>query len=91
VWENDSSAELSITSVGLPGYYNNGVVDAADYVVWRKTDGTPAGYNTWRTHLGQFAGNGSTISSNVAAPEPATWALLVCTVVGIRTRRQPNA
>ncbi len=37
-----------------PGDYNsNGVVDAADYVVWRKTDGTLAGYNTWRAHFGE--------------------------------------
>ena len=41
----------------LQGDYNtDGVVDAADYVVWRKTDGTnPAGYNTWRTNFGRTA------------------------------------
>src|SRR4029079_11495180 len=54
----------------LPGDYNlNGVVDAADYVVWRSTlgdigDGLVADsddnniidnddYDTWRTHFGQ--------------------------------------
>ena len=36
----------------LPGDFNDdGTVDAADYVVWRKTDGTQAGYNTWRHAL----------------------------------------
>src|SRR6476659_1146802 len=33
-----------LTPILLPGDFNdNGVVDGADYVVWRKTDGTPAG------------------------------------------------
>jgi hypothetical protein len=33
----------------LPGDYDqNGTVDAADYVVWRKVDGTQTGYDTWR-------------------------------------------
>ncbi len=42
----------------LQGDYNtDGVVDAADYVVWRKTDGAnPAGYNTWRTNFGRTSG-----------------------------------
>ena len=44
--------------VALPGDFNHdGLVDAGDYVVWRKTDGTPAGYNVWRSHFGQHAGS----------------------------------
>jgi len=38
----------------LPGDYNHKrTVAAADYVVWRKIDRSPAGYNTWRTHFSQ--------------------------------------
>ena len=52
-----TSGVLSIVSASLPGdFNNNGVVDAADYVAWRKTDGAPAGYNLWRAHFGQTAG-----------------------------------
>ena len=52
------STGVVLQAVGLAGDYNdNGVVDAADYVVWRKTDGTPAGYNLWRTHFGQTGGS----------------------------------
>jgi arabinogalactan endo-1,4-beta-galactosidase len=37
----------------LGGDYNgDGQVDAADFVVWRANDGTPAGYDTWRTKFG---------------------------------------
>jgi hypothetical protein len=66
-----------------PGDYNrNGVVDAADYVVWRDTltqsgtglaaDGTgnnlidAADYDVWRAHFGRAVGNGS---STAIAPE----------------------
>jgi hypothetical protein len=69
-----------ITPIPLPGDYNhNGAVDAADYVVWRKTEGTPAGYNAWRTHFGQPSGSGTAaVSPSSAVPEPA--ALLLITM-----------
>ena len=43
---------------GAPaGDYNgNGVVDAADYVVWRKTGGSATDYTTWRTNFGATGG-----------------------------------
>lgn len=67
----------------ISGDYNaNGVVDAADYIVWRKTDGTPAGYNAWRAHFGQTAGSGSGASANAAVPEPATLVLLILAAAG---------
>ncbi len=52
------------TAVPEPGDYNhNGIVDAADYVLWRKSPSTyggdPAGYTTWRSHFGQPPGSGS--------------------------------
>ena len=39
----------------LEGDYNsNGTVDAADYVVWRETDGMQPGYDTWRATSGKL-------------------------------------
>jgi hypothetical protein len=64
----------------LPDDFNDdGTVDAADYVVWRKTDGTPPKYNLWRTHFGQTAGSGAMLgsTSNVSVPEPATLLMIV--------------
>ena len=72
--------------VSLPGdYSNNGIVDAADYVLWRKfnntattlpNDSTPgtnaSDYNVWRARFGQSPGSGSGTSVNAAVPEPAT-------------------
>jgi PEP-CTERM motif len=37
-------------------YNSDNRVDAADYVVWRKTIGTQAAYNTWRANFGATGG-----------------------------------
>ena len=39
-------------------YGDDLVVQAADYVMWRKTGGTLAAYDTWRTYFGQNANSG---------------------------------
>jgi hypothetical protein len=58
-----------LNPIGLPGDYNNDlIVDAADYVMWHKTDGTPYGYDEWRTNFGRSAGG----LANEGIPEPAT-------------------
>jgi reprolysin-like metallo-peptidase family M12B len=58
-------------------YNNNGVVDAADYAIWRKNQNTthalandpiggmigPAQYTQWRTHFGKPAGSGTELTS----------------------------
>lgn len=75
---------------GLAGDYNqNGVVDAADYVVWRKTDGTPAGYDSWQAHFGLVASAGTALGSvdSSRIPEPrmlVTWVSGVCAWAGWR-------
>jgi hypothetical protein len=72
----------------LPGDYDhNNVVDAADYVVWRKTDRTPTGYSAWRSHFGQTAGSGVAVGANVGVPEPTTLVMLIAAVAGWCLRR----
>jgi hypothetical protein len=69
-------APLSTTLDG--DFNNNGVVDAADYVVWRETDGSPQGYNTWRANFGAMlpgSGQGALVASTNAVPEPSAWLL----------------
>jgi hypothetical protein len=60
-------------------YNGNGTVDAADYVVWRKTPanfGTnAAGYAAWRSHFGNPAGTGSGTLAEGTVPEPTLIAL----------------
>lgn len=50
-------------------------VDAAVYVVWRKTNDMQAGYNLWRAHFGQTADIGA--GANATIPEPRATLLLL--------------
>jgi hypothetical protein len=74
------------TAAAIPGDYNaNNVVDAGDYVLWRKYSGqsvtlpndstpgtvTAADYDVWRAHFGQTSsGSGSGSLVQNAVPEP---------------------
>ncbi len=83
---------ITVVSTPLPGDYNdNGIVDAADYVVWRKNNGTQSDYNIWRTHFGQTAGSGAALPSaeplSAAVPEPATLVLLLVGMAAVLTKR----
>jgi hypothetical protein len=92
---NFSGQTGSIDLSALPGDYNdNGRVDAADYVVWRKNlntantipnDTTPNwvmddDYAVWRANFGRAAGSAAGLGS-VAAPEPNSLTVLFLGVV----------
>jgi hypothetical protein len=74
-------------AAGVSGDYNgNGVVDAADYVLWRNggplqndpTPGvSPGDYTYWRSRFGATSGSGATVGS--AVPEPASCLLFILT------------
>ena len=80
------------TTAGVQGDYNgNGVVDAADYVLWRKggplqndpTPGVqPADYTFWRSRFGATSGSGSGVGAAAAVPEPAAFCLAMIAVAG---------
>lgn len=88
-----SFRELSLTVRIMPDYNRNGVVDAADYVLWRMTVGSnsildadgngdgmvdEADYEKWRTYFGRQ--NLSTTGSALSLPEGTT---LRCLAIGI--------
>lgn len=87
---NTSTGFIDVTGVSVLGDYNlNGVVDAADYVVWRKDPNrTQAQYDTWRTHFGQSANSGSGVSESTTIPEPTTLVQMVLLAVGCSLRRR---
>jgi hypothetical protein len=73
-------------SIPLPpltgDYNNNGVVDAADYVVWRKTNtGGEQGYNDWRVNFGRTAVSSGTAINSSSIPEPTSTALVMLAIV----------
>jgi len=70
---------LNVVGPGLAGDYNNdGTVDAADYVAWRRNDGTQTGYNNWRGNFGQASGSGA---QSPPVPEPTTAWLVALTML----------
>lgn len=92
---------------GQNGDYNaNGKVDAADYVVWRKNEGTTnvlpndngiggtvgaAHYDLWRSNFDNPASGGGSGGLNTAAiPEPTTLALGALIIFGGCVLRAPH-
>jgi uncharacterized protein YjbI with pentapeptide repeats len=89
-----TTGEITLTTLStLAGDFNgNGVVDAADYTVWRDGLGstyTPADYAVWKAHFGESLGSGSAgaAPSHAAAPEPATFVLIVVPMLGLSVCR----
>ncbi len=83
-------AVLWSPETAVPGDFNdNGTVDAADYVVWRKTDSTQNGYDTWRANFGRTVGAAS--GSGATVPEPATVIFFVLAMAIGCWRRRPLA
>jgi hypothetical protein len=97
----DASTSINLTLTGQvvakatftppPGDYNeNGVVDAADYVLWREKLGSSTSlpnddtagvgdddYTRWRAHFGQtISGAASSLSDATPTPEPSLLLLL---------------
>ncbi|MCA9242084.1 MAG: hypothetical protein KDA37_17860, partial [Planctomycetales bacterium] len=92
-WEivyGGSSVVLTVVSAGLPGDYNSdGVVDAADYTVWRdggSPDSSQAGYQLWRDNYGASQSTAAQRSSPV--PEPAAALLVIAILMAARDGRR---
>lgn len=109
VWDviyNPTNVMLAVIEAPsfLAGDYNDdGVVDAADYTVWRDNlglatvlpnDGTPgvvdqSDYDTWHTNYGMMApGAGAGSSSLAAVPEPSSVMLLLAGMSVVGLRRR---
>lgn len=73
---------LQVAAPVLAGDYNqNGIVDAADYTVWRDRLGgefAQADYGVWKQNFGATGATGS--ASADAVPEPATLPLIAIAV-----------
>lgn len=91
-----SSIVLTVDSLVTPhpgDFDGDGDVDAADYVIWRKTmPGNTAKYNEWRANFGYPPGSGSSLGGSGTVPEPGFLGLMFCVAVGAigvcRRRRQ---
>jgi hypothetical protein len=74
-------------SIGLPGDENGDhSVNAADYVVWHKTNGSEYYYNEWRTYFGASSATNSAPGFAVPEPSISLPAFLALSILG-RGRR----
>jgi hypothetical protein len=82
------------TQTEMPGDFNHdSKVDAADYVVWRNTDGSPSGYNAWKSNFGAGSGAGSSTappSGGAPVPEPVSLVYIAVGLVALGAVRQPR-
>jgi T5SS/PEP-CTERM-associated repeat protein len=99
--------ELAVITTPTGDYNQNGIVDAADYTVWRNTLGqTGTGlladgnsndeidtgdYGMWKQHFGETAGGGSAGASPSHVPEPASSMLLVLAALALTPTLSRNA
>jgi hypothetical protein len=88
IYVDDISAALVVPPLLAGDYNGNGIVDAADYSVWRDSlgqtglnlaaDGNQDGqvnqldYDIWSANFGETAGGGASLPANQPVPEPAT-------------------
>ncbi|HEX4416019.1 MAG TPA: GH25 family lysozyme [Lacipirellulaceae bacterium] len=94
-----------ISVVSLAGDFNvDGIIDMADYVLWRASVGQPAGtlvndttgaavgddqYNLWRSNFGnQLAGGSGSQVSGAAVPEPSSMGLIILGLTVMASRRR---
>ncbi|MEX0613719.1 MAG: PEP-CTERM sorting domain-containing protein [Pirellulales bacterium] len=93
-----STGIVRVVSSGLPGDFNqDGAVDAADYVVWRKglgTTYTQDDYNIWQANFGATLGSGRGDTGSIepmipAVPEPSSLLLLLLAATFVYVKKRP--
>ena len=105
--ETNGFDNFRVTPSVLPGDYNNDdKVDAADYVMWRKKEGAPAGtlpndidggtigspqYATWRANFGRTATGSGTGGTVASVPESSTLVLLAISAISLLGRRKQSS
>ena len=94
------ATDVTHSADGMPGDYNrDGVVDAADYVVWRQNFGSPTSlpgdntagvgtddFNRWRTHFGDASDGRGLDATSVPEPFAATCAAIAALVLAGQSR-----
>ncbi|HEX3599568.1 MAG TPA: glycosyl hydrolase family 18 protein [Lacipirellulaceae bacterium] len=103
VWIGNAAAIIPATLTSQGDFNNDGVVDSADYIVWRSSMGQTGsglaadgnGDNqvdmgdilTWRAHFGMAVTASGAGLGGAAVPEPTTWLLCVAVLASWITAR----
>ncbi|HEY3394388.1 MAG TPA: hypothetical protein VGK58_16865, partial [Lacipirellulaceae bacterium] len=87
---SDVMLTTAVISELLPGDFNtDGTVDASDYVMWRKNDGSQEGYNIWRTNFGRSVGSAASLTE-APVPEPRGMILFAISLYAMAALRLPR-
>jgi hypothetical protein len=90
-WGIDYSNDAVVLNVHHAGDFNvDGVVDAADYVWWRKTGGSAQQYQDWVQTFGQSLGGGSGTGA-AGVPEPGSAVVALVAICGLLLGRSSVA
>jgi hypothetical protein len=80
---------LSVAGLGLAGDFNgDNHVNLADYVGWRKNNGTTQEYQTWRSNFGSSSASAAEITISASVPEPGSIFLALLATFAFVTRRK---
>ena len=71
--ERSVGDNLAVFALPNGDYNQNGIVDAADYVVWRTSIGGQLAYDAWRAN---WAALPSALAADQLCPSPRQWASL---------------
>jgi hypothetical protein len=85
IFIDDVSASIIAAPVLSGDHNGDSIVDAADYVAWRKYGG-PTGYDTWRTHFAATTNGAGSSEQNPSVPEPTALILLCVGTMAARIR-----
>jgi len=67
---------IQVSAAPTGDFNGDGSVNAADYVAWRKMNGTLAQYNAWRANFGRTLGTGAAATITVRRVAVICWELL---------------
>jgi hypothetical protein len=92
VWDVNQTATAFSLSVAAADFNQDGIVNAADYVKWRRSNGSQADFNLWRANFGNTRGGtfggGSGSQAAHGVPEPSSaMMLLACGLLLVTGRR----
>ncbi|QDU54649.1 pentapeptide repeat-containing protein [Aeoliella mucimassa] len=81
-WDLSQLYETGAVTLLMPGDFNaDGLVNLADYTVWRDQGGSFEDYQLWKNHFGQAVPPSDTPDSQTV-PEPSAW-LLALLAIGL--------
>jgi hypothetical protein len=88
---SEATAFVVVPTHLLGDFNQDGVVDAADYIVWRKTSPTDeSDYDDWRANFGKSRPIGSPAANADLVPEPASVLLLFIAILAGGMVRKRN-